>query len=170
MNSAAKAQVRARVNSRIDLKAITPEQAIYAVLDRALLYGELEHSWWRNAAKGLGIIGGPAITLSGALYLVHAPHWAIATPLLLAMALLGALWLIDLAALADDGREARIVKTMSLALRVEIPPPKNPNAAPVGKAIPRCAPGRHSMRTEEEGIFCSVCGIADYQLETEVRA
>jgi hypothetical protein len=37
-------------------------------------------------------------------------------------------------------------------------------AARRAPTIPRCA-GEHDMRNEEDGVFCHVCGIADYQLE-----
>jgi hypothetical protein len=47
------------------------------------------------------------------------------------------------------------------------PTPLETPAKPMGKIVPRCT-GEHVMRKEEDGIFCAVCGIADYQL-TETK-
>jgi len=129
MNRAVRAQVRARATSKIDLKAITPEQAIYAVLDRALLWSVLENSWWRTVLKGVCYVVFPLSVLSGSLWLLHAPWQAVITPLVLGTAVIFGLWLIDMMALAHEGREARIVASMSRAVRdpTENPPPVDPS-------------------------------------------
>jgi hypothetical protein len=117
MNPAVKAQVRARATSKIDLKAITPEQAIYAVLDRALLWAVLENSWWRNALPGFIYVLLPASMLSASLWALQVRGWAACIPLGAAILLLGALWLNYLITLAHEGVEARIVASMHRAVQ-----------------------------------------------------
>jgi hypothetical protein len=128
MKQAAKDEIRARCNQKIDLRAITGEQAVYAVLDRAMLWGELENSMGGKMLRDLAIVGSPTTVISGSLWLFHAPLWAVGIPIELAVVLLAVRWLRGLLTLAHEGVEARIVASMSSALN---PPPPNPNEPPI---------------------------------------
>jgi hypothetical protein len=132
MKSAAKAEIRARCEQKIDLRAITGEQAVYAVLDRALLWAERENSWGMNVWRGLIYVGTPCFMVTGTLWFFHAPIWAILTPVALGALLLTVLWIRDLLTLAHEGTEARLVASMTRAVQATHlnPPPANPDGEP----------------------------------------
>jgi hypothetical protein len=117
MNNAVREQVRVRATSPIDLKAITPEQAIYAVLDRALLWAELENSW-RPYIKATLWLGLPGCLLSLGLWsAIDVPWIVVLAPIGVSALLLAGMWLRHLHALAQEGIEARIVANMSRAVQ-----------------------------------------------------
>ena len=126
MNSAVRTEIRARMAQPIDLKAITGEQAVYAVLDRALLWEERENSWWGIVWRGFVYVWLPVCVISGFLWYLRAPLAAIITPIVFGATLLFALWLRLILTLAREGVEARIVASMSRMMR----PPANADGPP----------------------------------------
>jgi hypothetical protein len=121
--------IRARATAKLDLKLLTHEQALYAVIDRALLFAELENSWWRSARHGLGYVALPACFVSLLLWFVSLPWWAIVSPVAIAMLILGGCWLRDLLVLAREGIDARTVRSMSEAVQA-LTPEVAPNPPP----------------------------------------
>jgi hypothetical protein len=123
MKSAVRAAIRARTSEKLNLTLLTHEQAVYAVMDRAMLFNELENSWWRSARRGVGFIAVPALLVSLVLLLCRATlfpalSWhAIAAPLGVAALLLAVLWFADLLMLAREGVDARTARTLGQALQ-----------------------------------------------------
>jgi hypothetical protein len=135
MKSAARAAIRARTSEKLNLQLLTHEQAVYAVMDRAMLFNELENSWWRSARRGVGFIACPALFVSLVLLLCRATlfpslSWrAIEAPVEVAGIILAVLWIADLFMLAREGVDARTARTLGQALQ---PPPPPPPAEPAG--------------------------------------
>jgi hypothetical protein len=128
MKSEALAAILARVHTKVDLRKITHEQAMYAILDRALLVAEREQSWWRNIRMGLIYIGVPTIIVAFALWWYGLWWWL---ALGIGAVLLNAAWLRDLTLLAAEGRNARIATILAAAVQpLSDPPPPDDATEP----------------------------------------
>jgi len=119
MNSDIFSTIRARATTKIDLARITHEQAVHAILDRALLVADLENSWWANIRMGLIYIGTPTLIVAFALWW-YGKWWWLA--LGLGAVLLNAAWLRDVLLLAAEGRNARMANILGAAVQAPTQP------------------------------------------------
>jgi hypothetical protein len=99
-------------------------------LDRALLWNELENSWWRSARQGLLYILCPALFVSFVLWLCRLSWWVMSIPSGFGLALLVACWIRDLLVLAREGLDSRTVRSMSEAVHAPAPEPNPPPSQP----------------------------------------